>query len=50
MPVPANNKQDIIDSILNKVTKNTKVIAIPHIISVYGTVMPIKKVINVLDH
>ena len=25
-------------------TKNTKVIAIPHIISVYGTVMPIKEI------
>ena len=33
--------QEIIDSILSQVTKNTKVIAIPHVISVYGTVMPI---------
>ena len=44
MPVPANDKQEIIDSILSQVTKNTKVIAIPHVISVYGTVMPIKEI------
>ena len=44
MPVPANDKQEIIDSILNQVTKKTKVIAIPHIISVYGTVMPINEI------
>ena len=44
MPVLANDKDEIIDSILSQVTKNTKVIAIPHIISVYGTVMPIKEI------
>ena len=35
------HKQEIIDSVLGQVTRKTKVIAIPHIISVYGTVMPI---------
>ena len=44
MPVPANDKEQIIKSILNQVTKKTKVIAIPHIISVYGTVMPVKEI------
>ena len=44
MPVLANDKDEIIDSILSQVTKNTKVIAIPHIISVYGTIMPIKEI------
>ena len=44
MPVPANDRQEIIDIVLGQVTKNTKVIAIPHIISVYGTVMPIKEI------
>ena len=44
MPVPANDKQEIIDSVLSQVTKKTKVIAIPHIISVYGTVMPISEI------
>ena len=44
MPVPANDKQEIIDSVLGQVTRKTKVIAIPHIISVYGTVMPIAEI------
>ena len=44
MPVPANKKQDILDAIFKEVTKKTKVIAIPHIISVYGTIMPIKEI------
>ncbi len=44
MPVPANDPQEIIDSIFSQVTKKTKVIAIPHIVSVYGTVMPVKEI------
>ena len=44
MPVPANKKQDILDAVFKEVTKKTKVIAIPHIISVYGTIMPIKEI------
>ena len=44
MPVPANKKQDILDALFKEVTKKTKVIAIPHIISVYGTIMPIKEI------
>jgi selenocysteine lyase/cysteine desulfurase len=42
--VPANDPQEIIDSIFNQVTKKTKVIAIPHILSVYGVVMPVKEI------
>ena len=44
LPVPANSKDEIINSITSLVTKKTKVIAIPHIVSVYGTVMPIKEI------
>jgi selenocysteine lyase/cysteine desulfurase len=44
MPVPANDPQEIIDSIFKEVTKKTKVIAIPHIVSVYGTVMPVEEI------
>jgi len=44
MPVPANDPDAIVDSIFSQVTKNTRVIAIPHIVSVYGVVMPVKAV------
>lgn len=44
IPVPANNPQEIIDAIFKEVTPKTKVIAIPHIVSVYGTVMPVKEI------
>lgn len=44
MPVPANDPQEIFDAIFAEVTPKTKVIAIPHMISVYGTVMPVKEI------
>ncbi len=44
MPVPANDPQEIVDAIFAAVTKKTKVIAIPHMVSGYGTVMPVKAV------
>ena len=44
MPVPANDPQEIINAIFKEVTSRTKVIAIPHIVSVYGTVMPVKEI------
>ncbi|MEQ9403722.1 MAG: aminotransferase class V-fold PLP-dependent enzyme [Cyclobacteriaceae bacterium] len=44
MPVPANDPQEIIDAIFKEVTNKTKVIAVPHIVSVYGTVMPVKEI------
>lgn len=44
MPVPANDPQEIFDAIFKVVTNKTKVIAIPHIVSVYGVVMPVKKI------
>jgi isopenicillin-N epimerase len=42
--IPANNPQGIIDSIFSQVSKKTKVIAVPHIISVFGVVMPVKEI------
>lgn len=44
MPVPANDPQEVFDAIFKEVTPKTKVIAIPHIVSVYGTVMPVKEI------
>jgi selenocysteine lyase/cysteine desulfurase len=44
MPEPANDPQEIYDAVFKEVTSKTKVIAIPHIISVYGTVMPVKEI------
>ena len=43
-PVPANNPQEIIDSITKEFTNKTKVLAIPHIVSVYGVVLPVKEI------
>ncbi len=44
MPMPANDPQEIYDAIFKEVGPKTKVIAIPHIISVYGTVIPVKEI------
>lgn len=44
MPVPANDPGEIYDAIFNAVGPRTRVIAIPHMISVYGTVMPVKEI------
>jgi selenocysteine lyase/cysteine desulfurase len=44
LPVPANDSQALIDAIWKEVTPKTKVIAIPHIVSVYGTILPIKEI------
>lgn len=44
IPIPANDPQEIIDSIFNQVTARTRVIAIPHIISVYGVILPVKEI------
>lgn len=44
MPEPANDPQEIVDAIFKEVTPKTKVIAVPHMISVYGTVMPVKEI------
>ena len=34
----------IFDAVFKEVTKKTKVIAIPHIVSVYGTILPVKEI------
>jgi len=44
MPIPANDPQAIIDAIFDQVTKKTRVIAVPHILSVYGVVLPVKEI------
>ncbi len=44
LPEPANDPQEIVDAIYKQVTKKTKVIAIPHMVSGFGTVMPVKEI------
>ena len=44
MPMPANDPQEIVDAIFKEVTPKTRVIAVPHMVSVYGTVMPVKEI------
>ena len=44
LPLPVNDPQEIVDAIFNEVTPKTKVIAVPHMTSVYGTIMPVKEI------
>jgi isopenicillin-N epimerase len=44
LPIPSNDPQEIFDAIFSQVTKKTRVIAIPHIVSVYGTILPVKEI------
>ena len=44
LPEPANDPQEIVDVIFKQVSKKTKVIAIPHMVSGYGTVIPVKEI------
>lgn len=44
LPVPANDPQEIVDAILKELTPKTRVIAIPHMVSGFGTVMPVKAI------
>lgn len=44
LPEPANDPQEIIDAIFKAVTKKTKVIAIPHMVSGFGTILPVKEI------
>jgi len=44
LPIPANDPDEIVTMIKNAITPHTKVIAWPHIVSLFGTVMPVKKI------
>jgi selenocysteine lyase/cysteine desulfurase len=44
MPVPANDPDEIVELVKAAITPATKVIAWPHIVSLFGTVMPVKKI------
>ncbi|MBQ4915115.1 aminotransferase class V-fold PLP-dependent enzyme [Maribacter sp. MMG018] len=44
LPEPANDPEAVFNAIFKEVTAKTKVIAIPHIVSGYGTVMPVKAI------
>lgn len=44
LPVPANDPQEIVDLIFDAVSSKTSIIAVPHIISGFGTVMPVKEI------
>ena len=41
---PVNDPQEIVNAIFKEVTHKTKVIAVPHMISGFGTVMPVKTI------
>jgi len=44
LTMPANDPEVLLQAVLKEITSKTKVIAIPHIISVYGVVMPVKEI------
>jgi len=44
IPMPSNDPKAIVNAILSQVTQKTKVIAIPHIISGFGTILPVKEI------
>ena len=44
LPVPANDPQKIVDLIFTAVSPKTRIIAVPHIISGFGTVLPVKEI------
>jgi len=44
IPIPANDPQEIVDNIFALVTPKTRVIAVPHILSTYGVVLPVKQI------
>ncbi len=44
IPEPANDPQEIVDAIFKEVTPKTKVIAVPHMVSGFGTVLPVKEI------
>lgn len=44
MPLPANDPGEIVEAIFREVTPKTRVIAVPHIVSVFGVVMPVKEI------
>ncbi|HKK75620.1 MAG TPA: aminotransferase class V-fold PLP-dependent enzyme [Saprospiraceae bacterium] len=44
IPIPANDPQEIFDNIFALVTPKTRVIAVPHILSTYGVVLPVKAI------
>ncbi len=44
IPIPANDPQEIVDNIFDLVTPKTRVIAVPHILSTYGVVLPVKEI------
>ncbi|MEM6378911.1 MAG: aminotransferase class V-fold PLP-dependent enzyme [Bacteroidota bacterium] len=44
IPIPANDPQAIFDAIFALVTPKTRVIAVPHMLSVYGVILPVKEI------
>lgn len=44
LPEPANDPQEIIAAIFKEVTAKTKIIAVPHMVSGFGTILPVKAI------
>jgi selenocysteine lyase/cysteine desulfurase len=45
MPSPANDPEALVQAFRAAITDSTKVLAIPHITSAFGTVLPVKRII-----
>ncbi len=44
LPEPANDPDEIYEAIFKEVTPQTRVIAIPHMVSGYGTILPVREI------
>ena len=47
IPVPANDPGDIINQLNELITEKTKVIAVPHIISAFGLILPVNEICSI---
>ena len=44
LPEPANDPSEVLDAIFREVNSKTRVIAIPHMVSGYGTILPVREI------
>lgn len=47
IPVPANDQEEIIYRVKKAITTKTRVITVPHIISAYGLILPVKEICSI---
>ncbi|UCG28316.1 MAG: aminotransferase class V-fold PLP-dependent enzyme [Bacteroidales bacterium] len=44
IPVPANDPIEIIEKVESMITRRTRVIAVPHIVSAFGLILPVREI------